>query len=153
MALGDHGVGLLLHRWCPARRFPAGGGNAITQSARHHEHKVNQGHDDEGLPYTDFKVSSENFHQFGSQGRADHGATTKAHDGHACGHATAVGEPFDQGTDRRDVAQAQTNAANKARAQQHHPKLVIVNTRRRNEHAAAPAQGTDHTCSARAHTL
>ena len=105
MALGDHGVGLLLYRGRPAGRFPTRGRNAVAQSARHHEHEVHQGHDHEGLPNTHFEVGGKYFHQLCSQGRANHGATTKAHDGHACGHATAVWEPFNKGADGRDVAQ------------------------------------------------
>ena len=145
MALGDHGVGLLLHRRCPTCWLPTGGRDAVAQSACHHENEVDQGHDDECLPNTHFEVGGKNLHHLSGQGGADHGATTKAHDGHAGRHATAIGEPFDQGADRRDVTQAQANAADNPRAQQHHPKLMVVDTGRRNEHAAAPAKSADDT--------
>ena len=65
-------------------------------------------------------------HQEGRERRADHGAAAEAHDGHAGRHAAPVGEPFDERRDRRDVAEAEADAADDARAEPHQPQLMDV---------------------------
>src|SRR5215468_5252867 len=87
-------------------------------------------------------------HEHRGEGRADHGAAAEAHDGHAGRHAAAVREPFDEGRDRRDVAEAEAAAADDARAKPHQPKLVDIDAECRNQKATAPAEGSDHAGSA-----
>ena len=70
-------------------------------------------------------------HQPVGQRGADHRAAAEAHDRHAGGHAAPVGEPLDQRRDRRDVAQAQADAADHARAEPQQPDLVEMNAERR----------------------
>jgi hypothetical protein len=58
--------------------------------------------------------SLEIIHQQIRQRRADHRAAAEAHDRHAGRHAAMVGKPFDQRRHRRDVAEAETDAADHA---------------------------------------
>ena len=108
---------------------------------------------DEGLSHANIGVARKGLHQLSGQGRANHRSTTKAHDGHARGHAPSVWEPLDQGADRRDVAKPKPDAPNHPRAQQHEPELMQVHTQCGDQHSATPAKGTDHTSLARANTL
>src|SRR4029077_12308678 len=48
----------------------------------------------------------------------------------------------------RDVAEAETAAADDARAEPHQPKLVDIDAECRNQKATAPAEGGDHAGSA-----
>ena len=92
-------------------------------------------------------------HQDGGERRADHGAAAEAHDGHAGRHAAPVGEPLDERRDRRDVAEAQADAADHAGAEPHEPKLMDVDAERADQQAAAPAQRRDETRLARPDAL
>jgi len=123
MALRDHGVAAFCGRWRPACRLPAGLGHTVAHGTGHHEDKVNQRHDHKGLHHADIGGGGKVLHQVCRQRRSDHGATAKAHDGHAGGHAAAIREPLDQGGDRGDVAHAQTDAANHPGADDHQPEL------------------------------
>ena len=109
--------------------FPAGRWNPITKCASHHEDQRNQGENDQGLRHTHVGRRGELHHEVGCERRTNHGPTAEAHDGQTRSHAPAVGEPFDQGRDRRDVAETQADAANHARANQHHPELVKVHAK------------------------
>ena len=143
---GDHGVGVDRRR--PALRLPPCRRQPIAERASHHEHEIDDAHGDEGLPHPGRGWRGVVVHQHGGEGRADHGAAAEAHDGHAGRHAAAVREPFDQGRDRRDVAEAETAAADDARAEPHQPKLVDIDAECRNQKATAPAEGGDHAGSA-----
>lgn len=144
---GDHR--LVGRRWAPPIRTPVGWRDAIAESAGHHEDKIDRRHDDQSLPDADAFRRLEIVHQPVSQGRANHGAAAEAHDRHAGGHAATIREPFDQGGDRRDVAEAKTDAANDASAQPHQPELVRVNADCRDNHAATPADSRDNARLAR----
>ena len=143
---GDHGIGV--DWWRPALRLPAGGRQAVAEGPAKHEHEIDDAHGDEGLPHPGRGWRGVVVHQHGGEGRADHGAAAEAHDGHAGRHAAAVREPFYQGRDRRDVAEAETAAADDARAKPHQPKLVDIDAECRNQKATAPAEGGDHAGSA-----
>ena len=113
VALGDHGVFCCGWR-CPAVGLPASDWHAVAKSAAHHEDKINQTHHDECLHHAHASRGSKIFHQVSRQRRANHGAATKTHDGHAGRHASAVWKPLDQRRHRADVAQTQADAANHA---------------------------------------
>ena len=98
--LRDHGIAGLASRSDPTRWHPAGFGHAVAKGTGHHEDEVDQGHDHKGLHHTHAGGAGKVLHQVGRQGRADHGAAAKAHDGHAGGHAAFVRKPFDQGRHR-----------------------------------------------------
>ncbi len=83
----------------------------------------------------------EDAHQPHRKRRGDEGAAAEAHDGHAGRHAGAVREPFDQRRDRRDVADAERDAAEHAVAEIDDPEIVDVDAERGDEEAAGPAQG------------
>ena len=79
------------------------------------------------------------------QRRGDECAAAEAHDGHAGRHARAIGEPFDQRRDRRDVADAEAAAAEHAVADVDEPQRVGVDADRRQEESAGPAEsGGEH---------
>ena len=165
---GDHAVAVGWRR--PALRLPARRRQAIAEHADHHEHEVDGGEGDEGLPDADvgwrteagprqrestdrIGAAAKAVHQDGGKRRADHGAAAEAHDGHAGRHAAAVGEPLDEGRDRRDVAEAEADAADDAGADPHQPELVDVDAERGQQQAAAPAQRRDECRLARADAL
>src|SRR6185437_2113138 len=85
--------------------------------------------------------------------RGDEGAAAEAHDGHAGRHARTVGEPLDQGGDRRDVADAEAEAAEHAIAEIDDPELVYIDADRRQQETAAPAQSGGEHGAARAALL
>ena len=102
-------------------------------------------------PLPDRGAEPESRHQADGQRRADHRAAAEAHDGHAGGHAGAVGEPFDQRRNRRDVAEAQADAADHAVAEINEPELVDVNAQCGDEETAAETARPRRTwpCAAR----
>ncbi len=122
LMLGDHGLGLARRR--PALRAPAGRRDAIAERADHHEHEVDRRHGEERLPHADRCGRPEIVHQQIGERRADHGAAAETHDGHAGRHAAAIREPFHQGRDRRDVAEAKPDAAEHAGADPQEPELM-----------------------------
>ena len=84
-------------------------------------------------------------HQPDRERRGDEGAAAEAHDRHAGRHARTVGEPFDQGRDRRDVAKAEAEAAEESVTEIDDPEIVDIDADRRDEEAAGPAQaGGEH---------
>ena len=149
--LRDHR--LLLARRRPAVGLPAGRRHAIAEGADHHEDEIDHAHHHEGLPDADIGRGLEVVHQDVGERRADHGAAAEAHDGHAGRHAAAVGKPFDQRRHRRDVAEAETDAADHAGAEPHQPELVDVNPEGAEQQAAAPAERRDEAGLARADAL
>ena len=148
VVLGDHGV----------RRGPAGSSlraasrrrQAIAERADHHEHEIDRGHGQEGLPDADVGRRLEIVHQQVGERRADHRAAAEAHDRHAGRHAAAVRKPFDQRRHRRDVAEPEPDAADHAGAEPHQPELMGVDADRAEHQAAAPAQRRDDAGLARA---
>src|SRR5204862_7071464 len=84
---------------------------------------------------------------------ADHGAAANPHDGEPRGHAAAIGKPFDERRDGRDVAEAEAAAADHARAEIQQPDLMELNAKRGDEEAAAPADAGDDTGFARTFTF
>jgi hypothetical protein len=81
----------------------------------------------------------EQFHQFLRQRRADERPAAEAHDRHARRHAGAVGEPLHQCRDRRDVAEAQADAADEAIAKPDQPEHFQLHPERGEQQAAAEA--------------
>jgi hypothetical protein len=62
-------------------------------------------------------------HQPYRKGSGDERGAAKPHDR----HAGPIGEPFDQGRDRRNVAEAETDAANETIAEIDDPELMEMN--------------------------
>lgn len=137
----------------PAFRPPAGRRNAIAKGAAHHEDEIDRRHDDEGLPDPDRGIGLEGIHQQVGKRSADHRAAAEAHDRHAGRHAAPVGKPFDQRRDRRDVAEAETDAADDAGAEPHQPELMGHDADGSKHDAAAPAAGGNDACLARTRPL
>src|SRR5262249_1360010 len=79
-------------------------------------------------------------HQPDRERRGDESTTTKTHDRHASRHPGSVGEPFDQGRDRRDVADAKPAAAEYAIAEVDEPQIMRVDAERGQQEAACPAK-------------
>ena len=148
VVLRDHRIGFCRRR--PALGPPAGRRHAIAEGADHHEHEIDHAHRDEGFPDADRARGLEIVHQQVGQRRADHGAAAEAHDRHAGRHAAPVREPFDQRRHRRDVAEAEADAADHARAQPQQPELMRVDADRAEEETAAPAQRRHEARLARA---
>ena len=147
----DHGLGAGGRR--PARRAPAGRRQAIAEGAPQHEHEIDEAHGHEGLPDADRGRGGEVIHQDGGERAADHGAPAEAHDRHAGRHAAAIREPFDQGRDRRDVAEPEAATADDAGAEPHQPKLMDIDADRGDHEAAAPAERRDDAGLARTDAL
>src|SRR4030095_4274656 len=76
-------------------------------------------------------------HEQQAEVRADKGATAKSHDGHACRHARAIGEPSHQSRNRRNEPQPERATANHAVAKIDDPKLVPPNAKSRDDKPAA----------------
>ena len=153
VTLRDHGIAGLCQWRGPAVGLPAGFRYPVGERTGHHENKVNQRHDDKSLHHTHTGGRCKILHQVGRQRRADHGTAAKTHDGHPGRHAAAVGEPLDKCRYRRNVAQAEPDAANHPGAKKHQPELMQINAESGNQHAAAPADGRHNTRLARTHTL
>ena len=170
----DHAVAVGGRR--PPFGSPAGRRQPVAEGADQHEGEIDRSHGDEGLPDADVGrgakaapgervldpregngervgTALQAVHQDGRERRADHGSAAEAHDGHAGRHATPVGEPLDERRDRRDVAEAQADAADHAGAKPHQPKLMDVDAERADQQAAAPAQRRDETRLARPDVL
>ncbi|QTK82841.1 Hypothetical protein AT6N2_L2177 [Agrobacterium tumefaciens] len=140
-------------RWCPAFRTPAGGRNAITEGAGHHESEVDHRHNDKCLPDTYRSLGLEIVHQQVGKRCANHGTTAKAHDGHACRHAATVRKPFDQGGHRRDVTEAKPDATDDTCSQPHQPELMGHDADSGDQNTTAPAAGGNEACFAWANAL
>src|SRR5208282_6081458 len=89
--------------------------------------------------HADMGRRGEYAHQVDGQRRGDEGGAAEAHDGHAGGHAGPVGEPFDQGRDRRDVADAETATADEAVAEVDYPDVVDIDAAGGDEESTAEA--------------
>ena len=74
----------------------------------------------------------------------------EAHDGKPGGEAAVVGEPFNQRRYRRDVADAQTNAADKTVKQVQQREAFKMYRQRRAQHARAEEQRAGKAAFARA---
>ena len=128
VSLRDHRIGI--RRRSPAFRAPANRRDTVAERADHHEDEIDQAHRDEGFPDADRGRGLEVIHQQIGERRADHGAATESHDGHAGRHAAPVRKPFDQRRDRRDVTEAEADAADHAGAEPHQPELMDVDAER-----------------------
>src|SRR5438067_802806 len=151
VVLRDHRIGL--RRWCPAVRTPADRGYPVAECTDHHEEEIDDPHGDESFPDTDRGRRLEIVDQDIRQRRADHGAAAEARDGKSRRHAAMIREPFDQRRNRRNVAEAKTDAAEDAGAEPHQPKLMDVNADRADHQAASPAQSRDNAGFARTGAL
>ena len=87
---------------------------------------------------------------FGGQGRADHCAAAKAHDGQAGGEASAIRKPFNERGNRGNVAETKADTADDAAAKPHEPELVEVHAQGGQGQTAWPANGGDEAGLARA---
>ena len=134
-----------LHRRGVAFRLPARRRHPHDERADHHEDEVDRSQDDKCGGDADVVCRPEYAHQPHRKRGGDEGAAAEAHDGHAGRHARPVGEPFDQGRDRRDVADAEPAAAKHAITEIDDPEIVDIGADRGNEEAARPAQrGGEH---------
>ena len=115
VAAGDHGLAPGPSGVQPAG-FQSGRRHPVAERAAQHGDEVDGAHGEEGLAHAHRGRGGEVLHQHVGQRRADQGAAAESHDRHAGGHAAPVGEPLDQGGDRRDVAQAEAAAADDARS-------------------------------------
>ena len=66
----------------------------------------------------------EMIHEQQTEVRTDEGAAAKSHDGHAGRHARAIGKPFHQSRNRRNVTQTEPATANHPVTKIDDPKLV-----------------------------
>ena len=145
-----HQLVALIDGRLPAGRLPVFRRNANGQRADHHGREVDQAHQGEGFDDADRGGRLEGVHQENGQRCADHRAAAEAHDGQTGGEAAAIGEPLDQRGHRRDVAEAETDAAEHPIAEIDQPYLVEMDAERRDEEAAAEAAGGDEHGDARA---
>src|SRR5689334_10901262 len=147
---GDQGLGL---GWSsPAFRLPSRRRDADREDAEHHGDEINRAHGKESLLYAQVVIRFKSCHEIGGQRRANKRPSAKAHDGHASRHTRTVWEPLNQGGNRRDVANAKTNAANHSIAQIDQPELVNMDANGRDEKSATEANsrgkhGLARTCS------
>ena len=133
----------------PARRR-----HAHDRGADPHEAEIDHAEARRRLPSTPTCVGVENLlHQPDRERRGDERAAAEAHDRHAGRHAGPVGEPFDQGRDRRDVAEPEADAAEHAVAEIDDPQLVQIDAERGDEEAAAPAKARGEHRAPRAAVL
>src|SRR5262249_8116286 len=79
--------------------------------------------------------------------------TSKTHDGHAGRHAAAIRKPLHQRRDRRDVAEAEADAADDAGAEPHDPELMDIDAEGADQEASAPTARRDDARLARAGAL
>ena len=141
------------------------GGHAVHQRADRHHDEIDDAEREEGLHHAgrtgggleagDIEAGHDGaaaHQQVGERG-ADHRAAAEAHDRHAGRHAAPVRKPLDQRRDRRDVAEAEADAAEHAEAEVEQPELVQVHGERAEHEAAAPADGRDEAGLARAGPL
>ena len=108
-------IDVLFARRRPAVGLPAGRRHAIAEGAGHHEDEIDRAHDRRRSARRRPRSGVVKYFisRFGKR-RADHRAAAEAHDGHAGGHAAPIGKPFDQRRHRRDVAEAEADAADHA---------------------------------------
>ena len=104
-------------------RIPAVGLPALRrtpQNARadHHDHEVNGGQRHHG------SGDAQRIHEADVQRTGQGRASAESHDGHAGGHAAAVGEPLDQRADGGDVAESAAHSADDAHSQEHQDRLA-----------------------------
>ncbi len=129
VASSDHGA--LLWSGGPPGRFPIRRRHPVAERAGHHCDEVDGAHGHERLPHSHRRGRGKMPHQDVGQRSSDHGAAAKPHDGHARGHASTIGKPFDQGADRRDVAQTQAAAADDTGSEPEQPDLVEIDPQQR----------------------
>src|SRR3546814_8979342 len=80
------------------------------------------------------------------QRRSEQRATAEAHDRHAGGHARAIREPLDQRRNRRDVADAEADAAKHAITQIDQGEVMHLDAEIRHDGTAAEAaRSEEHT--------
>src|SRR6476469_7647395 len=79
-------------------------------------------------------------HEQQTKVRTDEGTAAKSHNGHAGGHARAIGKPLHQSRNRRNVTQTEPTTANHSVTKIDDPKLVPPNAKSRNDKAAAKTQ-------------
>ena len=114
-----------------ARRLPSRRRQPHGEHAEHHEDEIDRAHRDERLRDAGRRRRLEVRHQRDGERRADHRTAAEAHDREAGRHARAVGEPLDERRDRRDVAEAEADAADHAVAEIDDPDLVDAARRAR----------------------
>ena len=123
-----------------AFRLPARRRYPHDRGADPHEDQIDHAEADKGLGDADMGRRGELRHQPDRERRGDERGAAEAHDGHAGGHAGTVGEPFDQRGDRRDVADAETDAAENSVAEIDDPEIVHIDADGGDEEAEGPAQ-------------
>ena len=122
-------------------RSPPGRGHAEGKRAEHHEGEVDAAHHQERFLHPDRGVRLEVAHQLDAERGTDEGAAAETHDGQAGRHARPVGEPFDEGRDRRDVAEPQADPSDHAVAEVDQPYAVDCDAQAGQPQAAAEANG------------
>src|SRR6476620_11366374 len=76
-------------------------------------------------------------HEQQTKVRTDEGTAAKSHNGHAGGHARAIGKPLHQSRNRRNVTQTEPTTAKHSVTKIDDPKLVPPNAKSGNDKAAA----------------
>src|SRR5581483_12298396 len=137
----------------PSLRTPAVRRHPVAERATEHEGEIDDRHDQIRLRDAVGHAGGEHRHESRGERRADHRAAAEAHYRETRRHAAAIGEPFDQRRYRRNVAEAQTDAAEHAGAEPDEPELVDVDADRTERHAPAPAHGRHHARLARTGTF
>ena len=117
----------------------AGRRHAHEHSAKRHQRAIDRPHRDERLPHAGVTRCAERVHQFHRERRAHHRAAAKAHDRQPRRHAGPVGEPLEQRRDRRDVAEPEAHAAERAIAEQQQRQRVPRDAERGDQEAAGEA--------------
>ena len=114
--------------WFPSIRFPALRWHTDEAGPEQHRNRIQNSHDHEGFGNSDGRLRFEMGHEFHPQRRADKSAAAESHDRHARCHAGAVGEPFDQRGNGRDVAESETNVSDDAVTEIKQPKNLQLHT-------------------------
>src|ERR1043165_9638791 len=79
-------------------------------------------------------------HQQQTEVRTDEGTAAKSHDGHAGRHARAIGKPFHQSRNRRDVTQTEAATTYHSVTKINDPKLIPPDAQSGNGHVPARAK-------------
>ncbi len=131
----------VLRRGHPARWLPAVRRDTDSEDAEHHEDEVEDAHRDHRVGNRGFTRALEVGHKIAGERAADHRPAAEAHDGKPGSEARAVGEPFDQRRDRRDVAEPKADPANDSIAKIDKPELMAAGPERGDDEAKAKADG------------
>src|SRR5918994_449814 len=134
-------AGLLLGGGSPGFGLPTLRGKAHHERADHHRDQINSAQRQEGGHDRIHRVAGVGFEQRARERRGDQRAAPKAHDSEAGGQARPVREPLDQRRDRRDVADAEPDAAHYPASQIHQPQLRRRHPECPDGEPARPAQG------------